>query len=175
MVRRNASHQHRQTRPAGQRLRPAAKWRHSHPGNSDDVQRAKVQFRLFSLSPVIMKSENMRSAKSLAALSSVAARPGEKATLTSRLIDRPLRPLFPYGMRNETQVIAMPLSYQPEFSPGCSGRHSGKRRPDGFRHSVPMAPLAASASDWTPEASLSSTPRFPEQQESPSGFDRRRH
>ncbi len=44
-------------------------------------------------------------------------RPGEKATLTSRLIDRPLRPLFPYGMRNETQVIAMPLSYQSEFPP----------------------------------------------------------
>ncbi len=44
-------------------------------------------------------------------------RPGEKATLVSRLIDRPLRPLFPNGMRNETQVIAMPLSYQPEFSP----------------------------------------------------------
>ena len=44
-------------------------------------------------------------------------RPGEKATLTSRLIDRPLRPLFPSGMRNETQVIAMPLSYQPEFPP----------------------------------------------------------
>ncbi len=44
-------------------------------------------------------------------------RPGEKATLTSRLIDRPLRPLFPKGMRNETQVIAMPLSYQPEFPP----------------------------------------------------------
>jgi polyribonucleotide nucleotidyltransferase len=44
-------------------------------------------------------------------------RPGEKATLVSRLIDRPLRPLFPYGMRNETQVIAMPLSMQPEFPP----------------------------------------------------------
>ncbi|HEY3332475.1 MAG TPA: polyribonucleotide nucleotidyltransferase [Capsulimonadaceae bacterium] len=44
-------------------------------------------------------------------------RPGEKATLTSRLIDRPLRPLFPKGMRNETQVISMPLSYQPEFPP----------------------------------------------------------
>jgi polyribonucleotide nucleotidyltransferase len=44
-------------------------------------------------------------------------RPGEKATLICRLIDRPLRPLFPYGMRNETQVIAMPLSYQAEFSP----------------------------------------------------------
>lgn len=44
-------------------------------------------------------------------------RPGEKATLVSRLIDRPLRPLFPYGMRNEVQVIAMPLSMQPEFPP----------------------------------------------------------
>jgi polyribonucleotide nucleotidyltransferase len=44
-------------------------------------------------------------------------RPGEKATLVSRLIDRPLRPLFPKGMRNETQVIAMPLSMQPEFPP----------------------------------------------------------
>ena len=44
-------------------------------------------------------------------------RPGEKATLTSRLIDRPLRPLFPSGIRNEVQVIAMPMSYQPEFSP----------------------------------------------------------
>ena len=44
-------------------------------------------------------------------------RPGEKSILVSRLIDRPLRPLFPYGMRNETQVIATPLSYQPEFPP----------------------------------------------------------
>ena len=37
-------------------------------------------------------------------------RPSEKAVLTSRLIDRPLRPLFPDGMRNDVQVIAMPLS-----------------------------------------------------------------
>jgi polyribonucleotide nucleotidyltransferase len=37
-------------------------------------------------------------------------RPSEKAILTSRLIDRPLRPLFPDGMRNDVQVIAMPLS-----------------------------------------------------------------
>ncbi|HSV72726.1 MAG TPA: polyribonucleotide nucleotidyltransferase [Chthonomonadales bacterium] len=37
-------------------------------------------------------------------------RPSEKAILTSRLIDRPLRPLFPSGMRNEVQVIAIPLS-----------------------------------------------------------------
>lgn len=37
-------------------------------------------------------------------------RPSEKATLISRLIDRPLRPLFDKGMRNDTQCIAMPLS-----------------------------------------------------------------
>ena len=37
-------------------------------------------------------------------------RPSEKAIITSRLIDRPLRPLFPDGMRNEVQVIAIPLS-----------------------------------------------------------------
>lgn len=39
-------------------------------------------------------------------------RPSDKAILTSRLIDRPLRPLFPEGMRNEVQVIAMPLSVE---------------------------------------------------------------
>ncbi len=37
-------------------------------------------------------------------------RPSEKAVLTSRLIDRPLRPLFPDGMRNDVQVMALPLS-----------------------------------------------------------------
>jgi polyribonucleotide nucleotidyltransferase len=37
-------------------------------------------------------------------------RPSERAIIVSRLIDRPLRPLFPDGMRNEVQVIAIPLS-----------------------------------------------------------------
>src|SRR5438874_2364829 len=37
-------------------------------------------------------------------------RPSERAILTSRLIDRPLRPLFPDGMRNDVQVVAMPVS-----------------------------------------------------------------
>jgi len=41
-------------------------------------------------------------------------RPSEKAVLTSRLIDRPIRPLFPDGMRNDVQVIAMPLSMEPD-------------------------------------------------------------
>jgi polyribonucleotide nucleotidyltransferase len=37
-------------------------------------------------------------------------RPGEKATLTARMIDRPLRPLFPKGWRYDTQLVAIPLS-----------------------------------------------------------------
>jgi len=41
-------------------------------------------------------------------------RPTEKETLTSRLIDRPLRPLFPKGFMNEVQVIATVLSANPE-------------------------------------------------------------
>ena len=42
-------------------------------------------------------------------------RPTEKETLTSRLIDRPIRPLFPEEFRNEVQVIATVLSMNPEI------------------------------------------------------------
>src|SRR5919206_78595 len=45
-------------------------------------------------------------------------RPSEKEILTSRLIDRPVRPLFPEGFANETQIIAMVLSADPEHDPG---------------------------------------------------------
>ena len=41
-------------------------------------------------------------------------KPSERSVLISRLIDRPLRPLFPEGMRNDVQVITMPLSLEPE-------------------------------------------------------------
>jgi polyribonucleotide nucleotidyltransferase len=44
-------------------------------------------------------------------------RPSEKEILTSRLIDRPIRPLFPEGFLNETQIIAMVLSADPEQDP----------------------------------------------------------
>ncbi len=42
-------------------------------------------------------------------------RPSEKETLTSRLIDRPIRPLFPDGFSNEVQVVATVLSLDPEI------------------------------------------------------------
>jgi polyribonucleotide nucleotidyltransferase len=44
-------------------------------------------------------------------------RPSEKEVLTSRLIDRPVRPLFPEGFLNETQIIAMVMSADPEQDP----------------------------------------------------------
>jgi polyribonucleotide nucleotidyltransferase len=53
-------------------------------------------------------------------------RPSEKEVLTSRLIDRPIRPLFPEGFRNEVQVVATVLSHDLENDPdvvamvGCS-------------------------------------------------------
>src|SRR3984957_3597615 len=53
-------------------------------------------------------------------------RPSEKEVLVSRLIDRPIRPLFPEGFRNEVQIIATVLSHDLENDPdivalvGCS-------------------------------------------------------
>jgi polyribonucleotide nucleotidyltransferase len=44
-------------------------------------------------------------------------RPSEKETLTSRLIDRPLRPLFPEGLYNDVQIVATVLSVDPEIDP----------------------------------------------------------
>ncbi len=44
-------------------------------------------------------------------------RPTEKETLTCRLIDRPIRPLFPKGFKNEVQIICQVLSLDPEVDP----------------------------------------------------------
>src|SRR5436305_13713658 len=44
-------------------------------------------------------------------------RPSENEILVSRLIDRPIRPLFPAGFRNEVQVIATVLSHDLEIDP----------------------------------------------------------
>jgi len=47
-------------------------------------------------------------------------RPSEKETLTCRLIDRPIRPLFPKGFMNEVQVVANVMSSDPEIDPDIS-------------------------------------------------------
>ncbi|HOO23219.1 MAG TPA: polyribonucleotide nucleotidyltransferase [Clostridia bacterium] len=48
-------------------------------------------------------------------------RPSDKAILTSRLIDRPIRPLFPKGMYNDVAVVATALSVDPEIPPEVFG------------------------------------------------------
>ena len=66
-------------------------------------------------------------------------RAGEKGTLVARMIDRPLRPLFPKGWRRETQLVNMPLSVDhdaPVRHPRDERRLGG---PDGLRHPVPAA------------------------------------
>lgn len=45
------------------------------------------------------------------------ARPGDTETLTCRLIDRPIRPLFPSGFKNETQVVALVISHDQVNAP----------------------------------------------------------
>ena len=60
----------------------------------------------------------------------------EKETLTSRLIDRPIRPLFPEGFYNEINVIAQVLSYD------------GENEPDILAMIAASAALTASTAFW---------------------------
>src|SRR5438876_10168099 len=48
-------------------------------------------------------------------------RPSEKEILTARQIDRPIRPMFPDGFRNETQIIALVFSADKENDPDVLG------------------------------------------------------
>ena len=48
-------------------------------------------------------------------------KPSEREVLTSRMIDRPIRPLFPEGYRCETQIIALVLSSDPNLEPSMHG------------------------------------------------------
>jgi polyribonucleotide nucleotidyltransferase len=48
-------------------------------------------------------------------------RPPEKAILQARVTDRPIRPLFPKGLRNEVQIVVMPLSIDHDNSPEIAG------------------------------------------------------
>ncbi|MEG0484654.1 MAG: polyribonucleotide nucleotidyltransferase [Oscillospiraceae bacterium] len=48
-------------------------------------------------------------------------RPGEKAILTSRVVDRPIRPLFPHDMRNDVSVVMTVMSVEQDNSPEIIG------------------------------------------------------
>ncbi len=55
-------------------------------------------------------------------------RPSEREILTSRQIDRPIRPLFPEGFRNETQIIALVFSADKENDPDIVGINAAGAR-----------------------------------------------
>ena len=88
-------------RGAGHRL-------HGHPEPTTAI---------FCRSPWIIANTPIPPAKFPAAFSSAKGAPRSAKFLTSRLIDRPLRPLFPEAWRNETQIVAMVLSADSENDP----------------------------------------------------------
>ena len=73
-------------------------------------------------------------------------RPTEKETLTSRLIDRPIRPLFVDGFKHETQVVVTVLSHDMENDPDIVGHGGGLRRADALGRALPRPDRAPPAS-----------------------------
>ena len=64
-------------------------------------------------------------------------RPTEKETLTSRLIDRPIRPLFMEGFKHETQVVVTVLSHDMENDPDIVGMVAASAALDAVRPALP--------------------------------------
>ena len=96
-------------------------------------------------------------------------RPSEKETLTARLIDRPMRPLFPKGYRYETQVIATVLSKSRTRTrwpwsvppPRCTFRTSlspGQSPPCASPESTANSESTPPSRNWTSATSTSSWP-----------------
>ena len=92
-------------------------------------------------------------------------RPNEKEILTSRMIDRPLRPLFPEGYNDETQVIGLLLSADLENDSdtlaitGRQHRAPPLRDPLHRRRSPPCASATGTASSWSTRPRPSCAPR----------------
>ena len=63
-------------------------------------------------------------------------RPSDTAILNARLIDRPLRPSFPDGYRNETQVVITVLGADQENPQDVLGINAASAAPDAVRHPV---------------------------------------
>ena len=73
------------------------------------------------------------------------AKPSEHETLTSRLIDRPIRPLFPEGFLNEVHVVIHTLSLNPEVDADIAAMIGVERRAVDLRHSRSAARSAPRA------------------------------
>ena len=78
-------------------------------------------------------------------------RPSEKETLTSRLIDRPIRPLFPKGFLNEVQVVCTVMSAEKDQDPdiavvlGCAGMTNVCKKLQARHNVYLLDPIVCSA------------------------------
>ena len=76
-------------------------------------------------------------------------RPTEKETLTSRLIDRPIRPLFVEGFKHETQVIVTVLSHDMENDPDIVAMVAASAAPNHPRRRCTLTLRIRTRPDWT--------------------------
>ena len=92
-------------------------------------------------------------------------RPTEKETLTSRLIDRPIRPLFPNGFMNEVQVVCTVLSSDKDHDPDIAAMigTSAALAISGIPFS---GPLGAARVGYHPEKGYLLNPSYPELEDS---------
>src|SRR6202047_2518483 len=91
-------------------------------------------------------------------------RPSEREILTSRMIDRPLRPLFPESWRNETQIVAMVLSADSENDPDMIGITGASAA--AFISDLPFTTPVAAVRVRLPEGKLVAKPTVAEQKTS---------
>ena len=75
-------------------------------------------------------------------------RPSEKEILTSRQIDRPIRPLFPEAFRNETQVVAFVYSADKENDPDVLGINGASCARSRWVTFLSMGRLVRCGSGW---------------------------
>ncbi len=93
------------------------------------------------------------------------ARPSEKETLTSRLIDRPIRPLFPKGFKNEVQVIITVMSANNDVDPDIAAMigTSAALSISGIPFN---GPIGGARVGFTPEKGYILNPKYSELKES---------
>ena len=139
----------RRTGPPGRRRRAGSHGRHRRAGHRLRRRRSRVRAGISSRSPSTTSRRPTPPDASPAASSGAKAGRPRRETLTSRLIDRPIRPLFPDGFYNDVQVVATVLSLDPEIHADVPGpaRRLGGALPRRACPSTARSARRASAKD----------------------------
>ncbi len=132
----HAAARDRQDRPPGRRRRHGAPTATPSCCAPRSAPSQSSRGRTSSRSPSTTRRRHSPPARSPAASSSARAGRPRSEVLTRRLIDRPIRPLFPKGFRNEVQVVATVLSHDLENDPDDRRDDRLLGRADALRHPV---------------------------------------